>query len=101
MPNLVPVPEDVTSWLKAHSQEHVAWIDANMNSGFVISQSDLKKLSEWKAEHAKACALVDPMKQGAIGGNWTFSFAPTNLGQVFKVHCSCGQYVDLSDYDSW
>jgi len=32
----------------------------------------------------------------------TYSFTPTNLGVVFKVHDSVtGKELDLTDYDSW
>lgn len=38
---------------------------------------------------------------GRLGGAYTYSFTPTSIGLVFKVVCSCGEKLDLTDYDSW
>lgn len=39
---------------------------------------------------------------GAIGGQFTFSFTHTSLGDVTKVKDAVtGEELDLSDYDSW
>lgn len=39
---------------------------------------------------------------GAIGGRFTYSFTPTNLGIVVKIKDELDQTeVDVTDYDSW
>lgn len=40
---------------------------------------------------------------GASGGRFTYSFTPTSLGVVVKVHDAMEQQdtIDLTDYDSW
>jgi hypothetical protein len=38
---------------------------------------------------------------GAIGGAYTWEFTGTSLGEVVHVRCSCGEVIDVSDYDSW
>jgi len=38
---------------------------------------------------------------GAIGGAYTYEFTNTSLGQVIQVRCSCGEKIDVSDYDNW
>ena len=46
-----------------------------------------------------------PVKHGAIGGAFTFSFTNTSLGQVKKVTYMIGtpkeKVLDLTDYSSW
>jgi hypothetical protein len=74
--------------------------DPVTHSGFKISDTDNRKFSEWREEHAKTCKMVKGY-QGAIGGNWTYCFTPTSIGTVLKVECSCGERTDLSDYLSW
>lgn len=38
---------------------------------------------------------------GAIGGAFTYEFTPTSIGTVTTVRCSCGDRLDVSDYDQW
>jgi len=66
---------------------------------FSLDKEQLKKFKEWDEEHKGRCAFGDPMKQGAIGGRLTFSFTPTSLGEISKVKCTCGEDIDLTDYD--
>ncbi len=38
---------------------------------------------------------------GAIGGAYSYTFTGTSLGVVTVVQCSCGESIDVSDYDHW
>ena len=39
---------------------------------------------------------------GAIGGDLTYSFTPTNIGVVVKItHGLTNETLDISDYDNW
>lgn len=37
----------------------------------------------------------------AMGRCFAYKFVPTSCGTSIVVECSCGESVDLSDYDSW
>lgn len=66
---------------------------------FEISGEELKKYKEWYEEHNKSCPLYQNV--GAIGGRLKYSFVPTGLGIVIVVRCSCGEELDLTDYENW
>ena len=79
---------------------------------FILEHEDIKKVHEWQkrvwSEYlAKHPELRDPdfpeyPYMGAIGGGTTYSFTPTSLGVIVKVHDALTKEVlDLSDYDSW
>lgn len=57
----------------------------------------------WRDEHDKK--HIDPTRgfrySGAIGGAYTWETTGTSIGQVTVVRCSCGEAIDVSDYDSW
>lgn len=62
---------------------------------FTLDAEQLKKLQTW-IDQLPTCPGT------AIGGQFTYSFTPTSLGDVVKVKCGfTGQEIDLSDYDSW
>lgn len=68
---------------------------------FEASKKQYDDFVIWETEHNKVCKYADPMKQGEIGGRFTFSFAPTTIGTVFRVECTCSEKIDLSDYSDW
>lgn len=57
----------------------------------------------WQREHDKK--HTPPGKtyrySGAIGGAYTWETTGTSIGQVVVVRCSCGEAIDVSDYDNW
>jgi hypothetical protein len=71
---------------------------------FYISKDQLEKAHTWQDAHDKEKHLP-PGKtvrhSGAIGGAYTWSFTNTSIGTVVKLKCSCGELIDLSDYDTW
>lgn len=90
---------------------------------FTITDTEMEKLNTWLNEQ-DALAIEnqketikedDPSYQwyrscwdegypytGAIGGGLTYSFSPTSIGMVVKVHYALtGATVDLTDYDLW
>lgn len=66
---------------------------------FTITENEAGNLNNWIEEHDKKCPFTDPMKQGAIGGRFTYSFTPTSLGQITKIKCACGEEKDVTEYD--
>lgn len=63
---------------------------------FELNEDQTKRYKEW----AKKVCLPDD-QIGAIGGEFTFSFTPTSIGIVVKVHHANGDELDLSDYHRW
>ena len=84
-----------------------------MKKGFMdfwISGEEFKKVERFKKFHK--CSLPNASKkkqrltgqkkkQGAIGGQYTYSFTPTSLGTVVLVRCACGNEENATGYDSW
>ncbi len=61
-------------------------------------------IDRWITEH-NAARHIPPGRKfryaGAIGGAFTFEFTSTTIGMVSCVRCSCGEKLDVSDYDNW
>ena len=68
---------------------------------FSLDHAQSMKLNDWKILHKVECEFEDSMRQGAIGGRWTYCFMPTGLEIVVKVKCACGAEVDITDYNNW
>lgn len=72
--------------------------------GFGLYKEQREAINMWIEEHDKAKHIHGGRKfrySGAIGGAYTFKFTSTSLGTVVTVHCSCGEALDVSDYDQW
>lgn len=71
---------------------------------FYLTPEEVVKAHNWMKAHDKE-KHIPPGKEfrysGAIGGAYTWSFTPTSLGTVCKVQCSCGERIDITDYDLW
>lgn len=62
---------------------------------FALDKDQLQKFAEWSA-------TLRRKNTGAIGGQFTFSFTPTNLGTVTEITDSIsGEKIDVTDYESW
>lgn len=85
---------------------------------FEVTHAGAERAKEWSRKHDlthlhRDGEPLDPVAAelaeagiryrytGAIGGAYTWEFTPTGLGTVTKVRCSCGEELDLTDYDSW
>ena len=68
---------------------------------FELSKEEEEKYQKWLAEHDKTCPLHPRKAPTAIGGRITFCFTPTGLGVIIGVECSCGEKVDLTNYEEW
>lgn len=63
---------------------------------FSLDKYEQEKLREWQAGHNKN------VYTGAIGGRYTYSFTPTSLGTIVKVHDAVTKTeIDLTEYESW
>lgn len=74
----------------------------------MIGSAKMAQLDEWKkAQTAKIREMQnlsddEPLKVGAIGGLYTYSFTPTSIGIVIKAtNGITADTLDLSDYDGW
>lgn len=70
--------------------------------GLFKEQSEL--IAKWKKEHdaeKHIPAGATHRYSGAIDGAYTYSFTSTSLGTVVSVRCSCGEAIDVSDYNDW
>jgi hypothetical protein len=82
---------------------------------FIVSKEEQDTINIWIERHDRAkhipkkgggfwkelFAQSGKRYSGAIGGAYSYVFTPTGIGIVFKVKCSCGEVLDLTDYDSW
>ena len=71
---------------------------------FHVADKDYQRAKEWSGQHDQE-KHTPPGKtsrySGAIGGAYTWCFTPTNIGTVVKIKCSCGEELNLTDYDTW
>lgn len=48
------------------------------------------KIEKWQKKHIKKKHKGDTYF-GAIGGNWSYEFIPTSIGDIGTVKCNCGE----------
>jgi len=63
---------------------------------FALTEDQSQKIKEWENNHN--CPIE---YSGAIGGKIKYTFIPTSLGNIEKVGCSCGQSIDVTEYELW
>lgn len=75
---------------------------------FYMSKEQTEACNKWQEEHDKTKHMNSEGAKhsgvrysGAIGGAYTWSFTPTSLGTVVTIKCSCGEKIDVTDYDDW
>ncbi len=71
---------------------------------FHITDGGWAKVAEWKATLPYPNNVrEDGMPVGgAIGGRYTYSFTPTGIGTIVKVHDAISkETLDLTDYENW
>lgn len=71
---------------------------------FSVSKEQREAVAKWKKEHDKE-KHMEPGEEhrysGAIGGAYTWNFTPTSIGFATTVSCSCGDSINVSNYDEW
>ena len=104
---------DISGFVKRLTErhkEHQAKRDAvqGTNMTFVIEPYEQQILNEWRAEHNKTCKYRfnddgTPVKfpGGAAGGSTSYEFTPTGIGVAIFAKCTCGEEINLTDYESW
>lgn len=68
---------------------------------FDLDKEQQEKASQFIKEH-ECSFMVNKYgfkEVGAIGGSTTYRFTPTSLGVIIKIDCTCGQSVDVTDYN--
>jgi hypothetical protein len=70
---------------------------------FELDENQQLKINAWQVELDSALLNEGKTTEtGAIGGRFTYSFTPTSLGTIVKVHDELTkQELDLTDYDCW
>lgn len=67
---------------------------------FELSKEETTIIKEIIKQHKKeGCSLF--ANPGTIGGQWSYEFTPTSLGDVKVIKCSCGFTKDYTDYNLW
>ena len=65
-----------------------------LSHSFVITEEEEQKISNWKQKHIEKCLGGEPMKIGAMGGMFTYTFQPTSLGSINECVCNlCKQKI--------
>lgn len=71
---------------------------------FYLTPKEILKGHNWQKAH-DAEKHIPPGKtyrySGAIGGAYTWCFTPTSIGTIASIRCSCGEKLDITDYDEW
>lgn len=77
-------------------------------SKFGLTGDQIKIIHEWEYNENKKLQYLtngnssDAIYTGAIGGCLTYSFTPTNLGTVVKIHHALtGNIIDVTEYELW
>jgi hypothetical protein len=71
---------------------------------FSLTKDELEKAKDWMQAHDKEKHIPSGKtfrESGAIGGAFTYCFTPTSIGVACSVKCSCGEEIDVTDYDLW
>ena len=71
---------------------------------FTLTKEQSEKIDNWMSAHDVEKHIPKGKTfrhSGAIGGAYTWCFTPTSIGTVCKVECSCGEKIDVTDYDLW
>lgn len=69
---------------------------------YYLSKEQREAAGEWVKKHDAERHIAPGKKHrysGAIGGAYTWCFTSTSLGVVTTLECSCGERLDVSDYD--
>lgn len=68
-----------------------------MITEFKLSEKEATDAEEFRKLHRHTNT-----KKGAIGGNISYKFTPTSIGNDISVRCSiCGEEKNITDYDCW
>ena len=71
-----------------------------LSHSFVITEEEEQKISNWKQKHIEKCLGGEPMKIGAMGGMFTYTFQPTSLGSINECVCNlCKQKIKFGGID--
>lgn len=71
---------------------------------FGLYKEQRDSIRKWMKEHDEDRHVLAGRKfryAGAIGGAYTYEFTSTTLGTVTTVRCSCGEQLDVTDYNDW
>lgn len=83
-------------------QQKLRKMEANYYRGFPISETQSKKINNWKKEHDEkihGCITAgDRLKiDGVCGGRYTYHFTPTSIGTSGVIRCNCGAEFEFQE----
>ena len=67
--------------------------------GFILSKEQQEEVDRWWEQH-KNKKHPDGYF-GVNGGPLTYSFNPTSMGEIITVKCSCGEELNLTNFDEF
>jgi hypothetical protein len=76
----------------------------DIQPAYYLSKEQRAAAKEWVEKHDAERHLAPGKKHrysGAIGGAYTWNFTSTSLGVISTLACSCGEKLDVSDYEDW
>lgn len=71
-----------------------------ISNSFIITEEESEKINNWKQKHIEQCLGNEPMKIGALGGMFSYTFQPTSLGSINECVCNlCKQKIKFGGID--
>ena len=70
---------------------------------FILNDAQQKQYNDFQKKH-RDCYKDKRGKllRSLIGNTFSIIFTPTGIGNIIGVKCnSCGEEIDLTDYDTW
>lgn len=70
---------------------------SSKNLAFALNDKEMELANVFKDKHTCPKRYKD---SGAIGGQYTYSFICTGIGDFVEITCSCGASMDITDNDT-
>jgi hypothetical protein len=73
---------------------------------FELSKEQIEKVEQWDdLKMGHKCSLqsneFSDKYVGCAGGHLSYIFTPTGLGDIVEVKCSCGETLNITEYEHW
>ena len=70
---------------------------------FKLTEKEASEIQEFMKKHKNCCLeKLDKMFFSSIGGQFSFTFTPTGLGNVVVIKCNaCDKSEDVTDIPDW
>ncbi len=70
---------------------------------FSLNEQECKEWKQFYEKHKDCCSkLLGKDSYSTIGGEFSFRFTPTGLGDLIEIQCnSCKETKDITDVSNW